>query len=60
MKFWIMAIGLLGMAFGLKPILQDYGYLPTFLEFIPATGIINSLVVTVVGAVLVYVGFKRL
>lgn len=60
MKFWIMAVGLLGMVFGLKPFLENYGYFTTLLGFIPATGMINNLVVTVVGAVLLYVGFKRL
>lgn len=58
MKTLFILFGLLTLFLGLLPFLQGISFL-TFLEFIPSSGTTYSIIITVVGALALFMGFKK-
>lgn len=58
MKTLFILFGLITLFLGLLPFLQSVSFL-TFLNFIPSSGTGYSLIITVVGAIALFIGFKK-
>ena len=57
MKLLLILSGLVTLFLGLLPFLQNIAFL-SYLTFIPSSGTIYSIIVAVVGAIALFVGFR--
>lgn len=58
MKAFFILFGLITLFLGLLPFLQGISFL-TFLNFIPSSGIVYSIIITVVGVLATFIGFRN-
>jgi len=57
MKILLILLGLVTLFLGLLPFLQNTAFL-SFLSFIPSSGTIYSIIISAVGAIALYLGFR--
>lgn len=58
MKAFFILFGLITLFLGLLPFLQGISFL-TFLNFIPSSGAVYSIIITVVGALALFISFRN-
>ena len=60
MRWSIFLLGLAVLILGLLPLIENLGYLPIFLEFIPIYGTYYNLLIAIAGGLITYMGVSRL
>lgn len=58
MRWIVVLLGAVILFMGILPFITSY--LPTFLTVIPKEGTYYSVIITILGAVIIYLGVKRL
>lgn len=60
MKWLVILLGAIVLILGLAPLIDNLGYWPIFLDFIPRDGSLYNGLIAICGGILTYLGIKKL
>ena len=60
MRWLVILLGAIVLLLGLLPLIENSGFLPMFLEFIPREPPVYNILIAIAGGIITYIGVKRL